>query len=190
MSLYNITQEYQLLVAQLEEQDGEFTEEQLQLLEITKEQFKEKAEVYCKIISNLDADVEFAKKEVERIQKYITSKQNAQSKLEEKLKSALMVFGEKDKKKDLWRFEAGTYKLATRKSERIEINEELIDNKWKEISIKDKFNMEDLTKISDLLGRNLETNTTILKTPIKEALQAGELIEGASIVTNFGLSIK
>ena len=36
MSLYNITQEYQLLVAQLEEQDGEFTEEQLQLLEITK----------------------------------------------------------------------------------------------------------------------------------------------------------
>lgn len=189
-SLYNITVEYQLLVEQLEAQDGEFTEEQLELLEITKEQFKEKSEIYCKIIKELDSDIEFAQKEVERISKFISAKKSAQEKLEEKLRDALLVFGEKDSKKDLWRFEAGTFKLSTRKSEKVEINEEVIDNRWKEITIKDKLTMEDLAKVADILGRNLETNTTILKTPIKEAIKAGEIIEGASIVTNFGLSIK
>lgn len=191
-SLYNITTEYRLLLEQMYEQDGDFTEEQLALLEINQEQFKEKAEIYCKLIKQLESDSAFAEKELERISAYIQKKNASKDKLKEVLKNALMIFGEKDTKKDLWRFEVGTFKLGTRKSSSVEIDEDLIDDKWKRISISE-LNKEDLTKVCDILGKSeteLKVKEDILKTPIKEAIEAGDTIEGAVIVDKFGLNIK
>lgn len=189
-SLYNITTEYRLLLEQMYEQDGDFTEEQLALLEINQEQFKEKAEIYCKLIKQLENDSAFAEKELERISAYIQKKNASKDKLKEVLKNALMIFGEKDTKKDLWRFEVGTFKLGTIKSSSVEIDEDLIDDKWKEFNIKNRFTKEDVAKIADNLGTSIETSVTILKTPIKEAIEAGDTVEGAVIVDKFGLNIK
>ncbi len=189
-SLYNITTEYRLLLEQMYEQDGDFTEEQLALLEINQEQFKEKAEIYCKLIKQLESDSAFAEKELERISAYIQKKNASKDKLKEVLKNALIIFGEKDTKKDLWRFEVGTFKLGTRKSSSVEIDEDLIDDKWKEFNIKNRFTKEDVAKIADNLGTSIETSITILKTSIKEAIEAGDTIEGAVIVDKFGLNIK
>jgi DNA-directed RNA polymerase subunit F len=70
------------------------------------------------------------------------------------------------------------------------LHEELIGNEWKQVTVKDKLSLEDLAKVADVLGRNLETITVILKTNIKKAIEDGNQIEGASIVEKFGLTLK
>ena len=49
-SLYNISMELENLFAQIEEQEGEVTEEQLKKLEITENNLLEKVDNYVKVI--------------------------------------------------------------------------------------------------------------------------------------------
>ena len=49
-SLYNISMELENLFAQIEEQEGEVTEEQLKELEITENNLLEKVDNYVKVI--------------------------------------------------------------------------------------------------------------------------------------------
>ena len=49
-SLYKISEKLQEIFEELEEQGGEFTEEQLKELEITEEELKEKVDNYVKVI--------------------------------------------------------------------------------------------------------------------------------------------
>lgn len=189
-SLYNIQQTYLKLIQDLEEQDGILEEGQEKLLEVTKENFNEVAENLLMSVKTLEAQVAFANKEIERINKYKTVQQNIIDKFEKILLDNIQLFGEKDSKKDIWRLEVGSFKLSTRQSKQVQIDEELLDNEWKTVVIKDRLSLEDLTRISDAIGRNLDTKTDILKTPIKEAIEKGTIIEGATLVTNFGLTIK
>lgn len=191
-SIYNIKQAYLELMRDAEQQEGVLTDEQIEAFKITEEQFAEKSESYAQIIRTLEADCAFCDAEVERINKIKITKSNLIDRLEKIVLDAIMLFGTKDSKKDIWRYEIGTFKLSSRKSpSRIEIDEAFIDGKWKVITIKDKLSLEDLVKVSDALGKNLETLTTIPKTPIKEAIEAGEIVKGAQIVEGgYILSLK
>lgn len=199
-NLYTIQVKYLQLMRDIEEQEGILEEEQNKELEITQEQFAEKVDQYIKIIKTCQADIVFANSELVRISKFITTKENTITKLDKLLLEAIKLFGEKEIKEDkktgkistIWRYISGTFKLSTRKSpSRTEIDEETIGSEWKQITIKDKLTMEELTKISDLLGKTFETNTSFSKTDIKTKLDAGEIIPGASIEEeDYTLSIK
>lgn len=189
-NLYQIELEYQELLRTAEEQDGVLDDEQNKALDITLEDFAKKSEQYAKIIRNLEGDIAFAEKEIERINKFIGTKTNIIERLKQNLLDAVILFGEKDKKKDIWRYEIETFKFSTRKSSQVIVDEEKIDNKWKQVNISEKFTLDELNKINTLLERNVEAKTSVLKTPIKEAIEKGEFVEGASIQEKFGLTIK
>ena len=58
-SLYNISMELENLFAQIEEQEGEVTEEQLKELEITENNLLEKVDNYVKVIKEYKNSSEF-----------------------------------------------------------------------------------------------------------------------------------
>jgi hypothetical protein len=188
--IYNIKQEWLELMSLAEQQEGILEDSQVQELKIVQENYLERIEEYSKIVKTLESEIKFCDSEIERISKLKLIKSNLVDRLEQFILDALITFGQKDSKKDIWRLELGTFKLSTRKSQSVQIDEELIGNEWKQVTVKDKLSLEDLAKVADVLGRNLETITVILKTNIKKAIEDGNQIEGASIVEKFGLTLK
>lgn len=169
MNLYQIEQDLLELYAQVEENGGEITPEIEERLNITQENFTNKLENYTRFVKVLEGDVVLMDSEIERINKLKQTKQNLVNRLELSMLNALKLFGNKDPKKDIWRFDLITFKLSTRQSQSIEIlDETVIDSKYKTI----------------------KTTESISKTLIKKAIEDGQIVNGASIKTNHSLSIK
>lgn len=192
-NLYEIEEELQQIYNELEVSEGLVDDELYAKLEITQEQFKDKVGNYAKFIRVLENKVNFAQTEIARIEKYISPKTNLINRLKGTLLDAVKRFGEKDPKKDIWRYEVDTFRLSTRSSKSVTIlDEELIEDRFKEISIS-KLSLEDKVKILDVLGKSedeLKIKVDIPKTPIKEEIEAGHVVEGASLDTNYSLTLK
>lgn len=169
MNLYQIEQDLLELYAQVEENNGEITPEIEERLNITKENFTNKLENYTRFVKVLEGDIALMDSEIERINKLKQTKQNLISRLELTMLNALKLFGNKDSKKDIWRFDLVTFKLSTRQSQSVEIlDETVIDSKYKTV----------------------KTTESISKTLIKEAIADGQAVNGAIIKINHSLSIK
>ncbi len=192
-SLYNIQEEYLNIFREIEDNEGEVDEELYSRLVITQEDFKVKVENYCKYIRTLENQELFAINEIKRIQDYIRPKANLIDRLKETLLQAIKMFGDKDEKKDIWRFEVGTFRLGTRQSKSVTIlDETLIEDRFKEIAIS-KLSLEDKARILDALGKSQEELTiiqTIPKTAIKKAIEEEGSVQGAELDTNYSLQIK
>ena len=169
MNLYQIEQDLLELYAQVEENGGEITPEIEEKLNITQENFTNKLENYTRFVKVLEGDIALMDSEVERIKKLKQTKENLIDRLELSMLNALKLFGNKDPKKDIWRFDLITFKLSTRQSQSVEIlDETVIDSKYKTV----------------------KTTESISKTLIKEAISDGQPVNGAIIKINHSLSIK
>ena len=197
-SLYNIQNNYIYLIGLLEENGGVLEdEEQIKLFDFTQEEFATKAEEFCKIIRTMETDCLGLDAEIERLTKLKTTKANTAERFEKSLTEALKMFGTKDPKKDIWRYEFGTFKISTRKSERTEIlKPELVPNEYKKVKIKDTLDFTTFNKIKELFP-NLEGSTDFDKKAIKSHLDAladsdneNKTEDWAEVKTNFGLSLK
>ena len=85
-SLYQISDELQLLLNEIEENGGEITEEQEKELEISQEELGNKVENYCNAITILKSEEECAKNEKKRL----NDMQNVKKNLIERLKQTLL----------------------------------------------------------------------------------------------------
>ena len=169
MNLYQIEQDLLDLYAQVEENNGEITPEIEERLNITQENFTNKLENYTRFVKVLEGDIALMDSEIERISKLKQTKQNLVNRLELSMLNALKLFGNKDPKKDIWRFDLITFKLSTRQSQSVEIlDETVIDSKYKVVKVTE----------------------AISKTLIKEAISDGQAVNGAIIKINHSLSIK
>jgi hypothetical protein len=166
MNLWEITQEFLALASLIEEAGGEATDEVMEELAISRENFAHKAEGYAKLILKWDSEVDAASAEIKRIQAIKKTKENAVGRLKETLKTALLIFGQEDSK-GIKRFETPLIKLSTRKSTSIEITDE-----------------NALPQEAFVIKREVS------KTAIKELLEAGAAIEGASVKENISVVIK
>lgn len=166
MNLWEITQEFLALASLIEEAGGEATDEVMEELAISRENFAHKAEGYAKLILKWDSEVDAASAEIKRIQAIKKTKENAVGRLKETLKTALLIFGQEDSK-GIKRFETPLIKLSTRKSTSIEITDE-----------------NALPQEAFVIKREVS------KTAIKELLEAGAAIEGASVRENISVVIK
>lgn len=166
MNLWEITQEFLALASIIEEAGGEATDEVMEELAISRENFAHKAEGYAKLILKWDAEIEAAAAEIKRIQAIKKTKENSVGRLKETLKAALLIFGHEDAK-GIKRFETPLVKLSTRKSTSIEITDE-----------------NALPQEAFVIKREVS------KTAIKELLEAGAAIEGASVKENISVVIK
>jgi len=196
MNLYQIEQDLLELYAQVEENGGEITPEIEERLNITQENFTNKLENYTRFVKVLEGDIALMDSEIERINKLKQTKQNLINRLELSMLNALKLFGNKDPKKDIWRFDLITFKLSTRQSQSVEIlDETVIDSKYKTFSIgklnKQVFDaaVEAICSLDDV-PTNHVISDVISKTLIKKAVKDGQTVNGAKITINHSLSIK
>lgn len=162
MRLYEIDLEFQELLASLEENEGEITEELNEKLKINEEDFENKALNYRSMVMHLRSEVEAAKLEKTRVGKYQKSKERSIERLTNALDAAM-------KMRNLRDLDFGVKgKVSYRKSTAVSVIEDILSDEW--------FNET----------KTLKPN----KEELKKALKEGTVIPGATLVENDNIQIK
>jgi hypothetical protein len=161
-SIYKIQNDFQLIIAEVINNDGEITPELETALTINKEQLQSKAVDYCYVIKQLDYDCEQIDNEIARLNKLKKVRSNLTDRLKNTVSSAMQLY-------EVEKIETPLIKLSFRNSESVEItNEQQLDACFI------------VTK----------TVTTPDKKAIKDAIKSGMFVEGATINYNKNLQIK
>ena len=127
-SLYTISNELLAIFANIEDNEGEVTEEELQALEIKQEELNEKLSSYKKAIRVWNADIDACKAEEKRLKDVRTIKENRINKLKERMLGAVVTFGyegkanAKGKRNHYYDLPDG--KMFTRTTESVELDED------------------------------------------------------------------
>ena len=162
MNIFLIQNEYQLLINQIIEAEGEITSEIEKALTINKEQLQSKAVDYSYVIKQLDSDCEQIDAELKRLQQLKKVRTNLAERLKNTISNAMNLY-------EVEKIETPLIKLSFRNSESVEItNESQLDPCFI------------VTK----------TVTSPDKKAIKDAIKSGVLVEGATISYNKNLQIK
>jgi len=162
MNIYDIKNEYQLIITDIINNDGEITPDQETALKINRADLETKGINYAYVIKQLEADCEAIDLEVKRLNALKKVRSNAAERLKANISSAMLLFEVEEIKTPL-------IKLNFRNSESVEITNE-----------------------AQLAEKFITTKTVITpdKKAIKEAIKAGEFVEGATISYNKNLQIK
>lgn len=159
--LYAIQQEYINILEQIEASEGEITPEIEQALQFNQQQMQEAGVNIGLSIKALDYSEDVLDKEIERLTAYRHKIRKAKELLKNRLSLAMQQFG-------IERISSPIINLSFRKSEAIEITEEH--------AIPAAYLEPQPPKIS--------------KIKIKEAMNEGTMVPGASLVTRQNLIIK
>ena len=126
-SLYQISEELLAIFANIEENEGEVTEEELQSLEIKQEELNEKLASYKKAIRVWNADIDACKAEEKRLKDARTVKENRIEKLKNRMLNAVITFGYEGKPNAKGRtnhfYELPDGRMYTRTNESVELDE-------------------------------------------------------------------
>ena len=167
MKLYELAQDYKALMNAIDNE--EIPEEALiDTIESITAGIEEKADNIACILKNLAADCEAIRAEEKRLAERRKQKEKAYDRLKEYLSDSLLNLG-------MTKMETARNKISFRKSESVEIPDEVVFRDWALIN-NISFLTYDLPKIN--------------KTEIKKALKNGEVIEGAALVTSQNIQIK
>ena len=162
MNIYQIQNEYLLLINQIIDNGGEVTPQQELNLQITRDQLQDKGTNYAFVIKKLDAECDIIDAEIKRLSELKKVRQNACERLKANINHAMQIF-EVDK------IESPLIKLSFRKSQSVNVADvNSLPSEYKTIKV---------TEQAD-------------KMKIKQALLNGEKIEGCEIVNNNNLQIK
>lgn len=161
-SIYQIQNEYQLLINQIIESDGEVTPGLELALTINKDQLQSKSESYAYIIKQMDAECDIIDLEIKRLQQCKKVRENTIDRLKSTLTTAMNVFEVPEIKTPL-------IKINFRKSESVIV-----------------MDVNDLPKEYKIVKVTEQAD----KVKIKEALKAGESILGCELVVNQNIQIK
>jgi len=183
-ALFNINKELSELLEIIEENEGEVTEEQCELLAIKREELEQKVISYDGVLKFLESQEKAAKAEIERLKKFMEQKEKVAEQLKKNLLEALLLFGD-EQKNGVRVLEYGTVKLSTRKSSSIEIEDsELLNEAFKKYEVNltdlgpDQFN--DITDILIKEGySDFKSVVKPVKALIKTAIEAGQEVPGA-----------
>lgn len=162
MNIYQIQNEYQLLINQIIESDGEVTPELELALTINKDQLQSKSESYAYIIKQMDAECDIIDLEIKRLQQCKKVSENTIDRLKSTLTTAMNVFEVPEIKTPL-------IKINFRKSESVIV-----------------MDVNDLPKEYKVVKVTEQAD----KVKIKEALKDGESILGCELVVNQNIQIK
>ena len=166
-TLWEITQEFLTLASIIEEAGGEATDELLEELAISRENFAHKAEGYTRLILKWESEIDAAAAEIKRIQAIKKTKENSVARLKDTLLYALQAFGQEDNKTGVKRYETALFKLSTRRSQAVEIVDE--------------------TEVPEAFW---VVKREVSKSAISNALKEGEEVPGAFLKENYSVQIK
>lgn len=159
-TLYQIEQDYLSLINEIEESDGELSQEVQDALVINEGQLKQKSISYLEVIKTKEAFNKNVDEEIKRLQAIKKRNNTLVNRLNSTLLDAVNLFGE---------FEVGTLTFTTRKSESV-----LID---------------DQDQISEDYKLN-KVVTSVDKLAIKKAIKEGKEVKGATLQENKSLRVK
>ena len=158
-TLYKIEETYIELIKQVEEAEGEITDEINEQLEINETQLQSKSIAYLTVIKEKEAFTMLIDDEIKRLQALKKKNSNLVSYLKNRLLNAVNLFGA---------FEVGFTKFSSRKSESVFIEDvNALPKEFKVIKV---------TEQADKLA-------------IKKAIKDGQKIKGCSIQENNNLKI-
>jgi hypothetical protein len=161
-SIFKIQQEYQEIVNQLIDNQGEITSELELSLQINKDQLQSKSENYAYIIKQIDAECDIIDNEIKRLQQAKKVRENTVERLKTTLTTAMHLFEVNEIKTPL-------IKINFRKSESVIVYDvNSLPNEFKTIKV---------TETAD-------------KVKIKEVIKNGDTVVGAELVINQNLQIK
>ena len=161
MNLFQLSNELIKIENELIENGGELTPALNEQLELTQESLQQKGVAYGYVCLNLNAEIEQIDAEIKRLSALKKSRINSIERLKETLSNAMQHFGISELK-------TPTLKVNFRNSESVEVDELIIDK---------KYCREKITYAPD-------------KKAIKEAIENGVTVVGASISYNKNLQIK
>lgn len=127
MNIFQISQELLDIFQELENNDGELTEELESRLTIVQANFKEKVKSYTDIIKYTNGEIDIIDKEVARLKKLKESKQKAIARLENVIIRAISMFGETTKSGGKF-VDFGTGKVSVRNTEKVEVDDEFAED--------------------------------------------------------------
>jgi len=158
-NLFTIETEYLKLMDQIQEAEGEITEELAEQLKINESQLQGKSIAYLEVIKQSEYDVVRIDDEIKRLQGIKKRNTTLVKNLRSRLLEAVNLFGE---------FTSSTHTFGTRKSSSIEVdNVNSLPSEYKVVKV---------TEQAD-------------KKALKEAIKAGEEIEGVELVEKLNLKI-
>jgi len=94
MNIFQLQEEYLYLMQDIEQAEGEITEELAERLAINKEDFSAKMDAYANIIAQFNGEVAIIDTEMERLKGLKTSKENAVTRMKTAMNDALKLFGD------------------------------------------------------------------------------------------------
>lgn len=119
-NIFEIERDLQNTLDAIEEAGGELTEETLVALEINEENFKDKIDSYCQVITKYKSEDACCKEEKSRISDIQKTKKNVIDRLKKTLLDAVLKFGN-DVKSGNKVIETATHKLFTKNTESFEV---------------------------------------------------------------------
>ena len=152
-SLYNIKEDYLILMNQIEDAEGILTPEMEQALTINEKDRDVKSVAYLEVIKNRESFNLVIDEEIKRLQAYKKRNTTLTTQLKNNLVEAVNLFGE---------FVVGTVTFCTQKSTIVVIDDEdAIDKKFKVSKVTtsiDKKTLKEALKTEEIEGAHLQTN--------------------------------
>ncbi|CAB4127026.1 Siphovirus Gp157 [uncultured Caudovirales phage] len=162
MNIYQIENDYKLLVNQLIENGGELTPELELSLQINKDQLQNKSENYCYMVKQMDAECEIIDNEIKRLQQAKKAREISIDRLKTLLTNAMNTF-------EVTEIKTPLIKINFRKSESVIVY--------------------DVNSLPQMF-KTIKVTETPDKVKIKEVIKNGETVVGAELVINNNLQIK
>lgn len=170
-NIFNIKSNYFTLMQQIEEVEGEITEDVAELLKCNEEEAQETLEELVKMKKSLEADIKTIVDEETRLSRLCDRKSKAVEKIKESMQWILNNFGDDGKSGNkTMKTEFNT--IFTKSTKICNVLDEMsFDNEdYVKIVIKDKFTFDEFEKIEIALDATPNCGKVLLKAELKEAL--------------------
>jgi len=160
MSLYKTNENYKNIIESIHNSDGLVSDDIQSQLELTMDDRDDKSIAYRETISNLEFENDQIADEIKRLQSLKKRNSNVIDTLNRSLLQSVLLHG---------KYKVGTVTFSSRKSQRVEVAKDIIDvlpDDYKVVSV------------------------TANKKAIKDALKAGDTINGCELIDCNSLMIK
>ena len=120
-SIYDITEDYISIIAEIEDNDGELTGDLEKRLQITEDELEEKLRAYRSVIKQNESFIDYNKDEIKRLKDRNKSFDNTKEKLCKYIIPALHMFG-KQTASGNFSMKYPDFSVSTRRTESVNIN--------------------------------------------------------------------
>lgn len=202
MNLYKLTQNQIILQNMLEESYGELTPEISERLSVNQETAERAIIDLKEIYLENEGSIAAIEKEVHRLNTLKLAKTKANERVDVTMTEIIKLFGQKEIQKSgfpIYRWNFDTFKLSTRRSTRVELDNNFNNEKYLRNNIKiGSLNTENFNQIKNLItplinemNIDVSLSSEPSKTLIKKDLEEGIEIEGAILnQENYSIIIK